>query len=622
MEKEDLLEGHANAGSVRHAGVDDDSEAHVLQLLQPRRRAAGWNEERDRPRCLTSSDHRIEDSCAAGATTSTRPSSLALNAVLPDRALTLPVSKRTFLESYELSKRFNTVRKGGAKTREKPEKPVNGCIAHAGMTCFRDGGDPLTNGTKVLLVYPNISRNERYRGRLGAFGGKQIPLGLFSLAAFLRQQGYRVDAVDAEARGLGPEAVASYAREGRFDAVGISTTTPIFHRAVELARTIKQTIAHVPVIVGGPHVSALPFESLTVCEAFDYAIPHEGEVTLSETLAMIEAEGDPKSVQGLVYRRDGRVVANPSRPYVEDLDTLPFPAYDLIPDLAMYRPAPFNYRKRPVVNVMTSRGCPNECTFCAKATFGRRVRMRSAESVVDEIEMLIKRYGVREIAFVDDTFTLRRERIYEVFEQAGRRGLRFPWSCKTRIDTVDESLLRYMKAQGCWYVALGVESGDERILTEIRKNIRLQDVERVVDLSHRAGLVTKGYFMIGHPGESPATIRATSRLARRLKLDQVAVSLNTPMPGTYQFEHADKYGSLDRSAWEEFNFWRPVFIPAGMTKEELTAQHTYFLRRFYLRPVWLARCAWSLARRPSTLFQVAELVRDLCRLSRPRHVGA
>jgi radical SAM superfamily enzyme YgiQ (UPF0313 family) len=468
---------------------------------------------------------------------------------------------------------------------------------------------------KVLLVYPHISRLERYRGGLGVFGGKQIPLGLFSLASYIRQRGWTVDAIDAEARALTPEVIANHARSGDFLALGISATTPTFHRAVELARTVKQAVPRLPVIVGGPHVSALPLDSLRACDAFDYAIPHEGEETLHETLRMIECGSNPELVKGLVYRHCAQAAANAPRPYMENLDTLPFPAYDLIPDLAVYHPAPFNYRKRPVANVITSRGCPSECTFCAKATFGRRVRMRSADSVVDEVELLMKRHSVREIAFVDDTFTLRPERIHQIFELAAHRGLRFPWSCKTRIDSVDEHLLRYMKAHGCWYVALGIESGDAAILKEIRKNLRLDDVERVVELSHRTGLVTKGYFMIGHPGDSPETIQATLRLARRLKLDQIAVTINTPMPGTYQYEHAEAFGTLDRSSWAAFNFWRPVFVPAGMTKEQLTAEHARFLRRFYLRPAWLTRCAWSLARRPGALLQVCELARDYLRLA-------
>ena len=461
-------------------------------------------------------------------------------------------------------------------------------------------------------MYPNITKAERYRGNLGIFAGKQIPLGLFYLAAYLRKHGCRVDAIDAEAGRLPPDAVVAYLRQGGFDAVGISSTTPIFHRAVELAQAIKAELPHLPVIAGGPHVSSRPCEPPSF-DAFDYAIRHEGEETLRETMQMLESGSDPAAVKGLVFRRDGQVVLNPPRPYIEDLDSLPMPAYDLIPDIGVYRPPPFNYRKRPVANIITSRGCPNECTFCSQATFGRRVRMRSAESVVDEIGLLLRRFHVREIAFADDTFTLKPRGVHEIFDLAAQRGLHFPWTCKARIDTVDEELLRYMKAHGCWHIFLGIESGDEEILQEIRKNIKLADVERIVGVCRRVGLTTKGFFMVGHPKESLETIDKTVDLAIRLKLDYVSVTLNTPMPGTYQFQHASEYGTLDESSWSAFNYWRPVFVPRGLTQEQLVAKHGEFIRRFYLRPRFILRHAWSMLTQPNTAYQLGNLLKDFVR---------
>jgi radical SAM superfamily enzyme YgiQ (UPF0313 family) len=462
---------------------------------------------------------------------------------------------------------------------------------------------------KILLVYPNITKSERYRGKLGLFGGKQIPLGLFYLAAYLRRHGRPVEAIDAEARDIAASAVVGYLQQGGFSSIGISTTTVTFHRALELAQLVKQALPEMPVILGGPHVSSQPAHPMQF-KAFDYAVRNEGEETLRETLEMIENRSDPAKVRGLVYRCEGQSVLNPPRAYIQDLDSLPFPAYDLIPDIRVYTPPPFNYRRRPVANVITSRGCPNECTFCENSTFGRKVRMRSAESVVEEIELLIRRYGVREIAFVDDTFTIRPKRIYEIFDLAARRELRFPWTCMSRINTVNEELLRYMKANGCWYVSFGIESGDQDILKEIRKNIRLPDVERVTEICRRIGLSTKGFFIVGHPKESPATIDRTIEFARRLKLDHVVVTINTPMPGSYQYEHARDYGDLDDSSWSEFNYWRPVFVPRGMTRDQLLSKHQEFLKRFYLRPGLLLRHARMLLADPNTLIQIWNLAKD------------
>ena len=278
-------------------------------------------------------------------------------------------------------------------------------------------------GRRIVLVYPNITKAERYRGNLGVFGGKQIPLGLFYLAGYLREHGCTVDAIDAEARNMPLERLVAHIREGRFDVLGISTTTVAFHRALELARAVKQALPDLPVVVGGPHVSSQPLHPLQFAE-FDYAVRNEGEETLLEIVQMLENGSDPAAIRGLVWRRGATPVMNEARPYIQDLDGLPLPAYDLIPDLSVYSPPPFNYRKRPTANIITSRGCPNECTFCENTTFGRKVRMRSAASIVDEIEFLMSRHGVREIAFVDDTFTVRPQRIYEIFDLAARRGWR------------------------------------------------------------------------------------------------------------------------------------------------------------------------------------------------------
>jgi radical SAM superfamily enzyme YgiQ (UPF0313 family) len=175
-----------------------------------------------------------------------------------------------------------------------------------------------------------------------------------------------------------------------------------------------------------------------------------------------------------------------------------------------------------------------------------------------------------------------------------------------------------MKASGCWHIFLGIESGDEEILREIRKNIKPADVERVVEICRRVGLRTKGFFIVGHPKETLATIDRTVDFAIRLKLDYVAVSLNTPMPGTYQFQHARDYGSLDESSWSAFNFWRPVFVPRGLTREQLLAKHGEFLRRFYLRPRLILRHVWLMLTERNTAYQIWSLLKDLIRLAKER----
>ena len=236
--------------------------------------------------------------------------------------------------------------------------------------------------------------------------------------------------------------------------------------------------------------------------------------------------------------------------------------------------------------------------------------MRTAENIVAEIELLMNRYGVKEIAFVDDTFTVHPKRIYDIFELVRSKGLQFPWTCMARIDTVDESLLRYMQKNGCWHISFGIESGDEQILKEIRKNIRLENVARAVDICHKLGILTKGFFIVGHPFETIETIDKTINFARRLKLDDVVVTINTPMPGSYQFEHAHEYGMLDTRSWAKFNYWNPVFIPWGLSKDILLSKHREFYRKFYLRPHILWRYFLSFLK-PTGLKRMISLLSSL-----------
>jgi radical SAM superfamily enzyme YgiQ (UPF0313 family) len=444
----------------------------------------------------------------------------------------------------------------------------------------------------ILLVYPPITKLERYSSAMGAAGGEQIPLGLYYLAAFVRQRGFDVDVIDAETQGLTNDDIIDRMREERFQVLGISSTTVAFHRARQLAEAVKDALPGTITVVGGPHVSSQPEHPMRF-PAFDFALRNEGEQTLAELLDSVLGNGQTVSeIRGLVHRSNGQTVVNPPRPNVEDIDSLPLPAYDLIPDLGKYTPPPCNYKASPVANIITTRGCPNQCTFCDNNTFGRKLRIRSPESVVQEIELLMRSFGVREIAFVDDTFTIKPQRIYEIFELLRAKGLKFPWTCMARIDTVDEGLLRYMRENGCWHVSFGIESGDQNVLREIRKNITLEAVERVTELCHKLRILTKGFFMVGHPTDTAESIDRTIAFATRLKLDDVVVTINTPMPGSYQYEHAHEHGTLDVSDWSWFNYHNPVFVPNGLTREVLLTKHREFYRKFYLRP----RIMWRYCR--------------------------
>lgn len=445
---------------------------------------------------------------------------------------------------------------------------------------------------KIMLLYPPISLLERYSSAIGHSGGKQIPLGLYYLAAAVRQAGHDVCAFDGEAQEMNVSHIVAKALEYKPDIIGVSSTTVAFHCALAMVRAIKGHIPEVPVVIGGPHVTAVMEEIMTYPE-IDYAIFGEGEETLRELLASLADDGNLSAVKGLAFRQAGKTIFNEARPFIENLDSIPFPAYDLVSDMKLYNPPPTNYKRLPVANVVTSRGCPNQCTFCGHSVFGRTLRQRSAENIAAEIELLYKRYHVREIAFVDDTFTINPQRMFKLFQILNSKNISFPWTCMSRVNTIDFETVRFMKEQGCWHISFGIESGDEAILHLIKKNISLEQTKKAVDWCRRLGIRTKGFFIIGHPGETLVTIEKTIQMALSLPLDDVVVTLNTPFPGTSQYQTAGDYGKMGREDWARFNMWNPVFTPHGLTEDILRAKHREFYRRFYLRPRVIARYAGS-----------------------------
>ena len=442
---------------------------------------------------------------------------------------------------------------------------------------------------KISIIYPPISLKERYSSDIGNSGGRQIPLGIYYLASFMRSKQYDVQVIDAEARNLTVENILDQMEQFAPDYVGVSSTTVAFHRALETAGAIKNMPSSPPVILGGPHVTS-NFKHAMSFSFFDYAVLGEGEISLLELCEALSSEKPLSSVEGIAYRdpSEGLVRTQP-RKYIENLDDLPFPAYDLVPDINVYNPPPSNYKELPVISVITSRGCPGQCTFCDKNVFGDLYRKRSAENVFEEIQMLRKQYNVKEISFVDDTFLIDKQRVRALFSMLREANLFFHWTCMSRVNDLDEEYLRFLKGSGCWHISLGIESGDQDILKLIKKNLSLDKVRQVVDWCHKFSIKTKGFFMLGHPSETEETVEKTICFALSLKLDDAVTTINTPIPGSPQYAQVPQYGTLDETNWAEYNYWRPVFIPNGLTSEYLTRKHKEFYRRFYLRPKVLLR---------------------------------
>jgi radical SAM superfamily enzyme YgiQ (UPF0313 family) len=237
-----------------------------------------------------------------------------------------------------------------------------------------------------------------------------------------------------------------------------------------------------------------------------------------------------------------------------------------------------------VANVITSRGCPYRCIFCDNNTFGRKVRFFSAGYVADEIRTLVRKFGVLEIAFLDDTFVLDKGRLREIFGILRNERISFPWTCMTRVNNLDYETLKFMRDSGCWQIRIGIESGNQAVLDFIKKGITLEQVRNVTGWCASLGIRTTGFFMVGHHVDTPETIDQTIAFALGLPLSDVVVTVNTPIPGTESYDKAREYGEYREDDWTSLNYWTPVFVPRGLTRELLLAKQAEFYSRFYRRP--------------------------------------
>lgn len=427
----------------------------------------------------------------------------------------------------------------------------------------------------------------------------QPPLGLALIAAVLEREGYRITVLDANAKNLQPGDIVPLAAGA--DIIGLAAMTPTINAAINIARNLHQVKPRPTIILGGAHATLLPEATLTAAPEIDIIVRGEGEETVLELLRAIGENQPLDSIAGISYRADGKIVSTPARAVIVDMDPLPFPAYHLLP-WRRYRPHPPHGRVLPFAAMVTSRGCPYRCAYCSKPVFGSRFRAQSPERVVAEIAYLQEKFGIREIAFYDDIFTLDKKRAYEIAEGIISQGIRVFWTCETRVNLVDRDLLGMMKRAGCYAVAYGIESAAPGILETLHKDITLEQVAEAVGLSREAGLQTVGYLMIGSPGETPETIRQTITLAKKLKLDFAQFAVTTPFPGT-ELYHLYTQGRQDNIPWDCFVYagkdsrLLPVFESPGLSRSDLRYWTGRAYREFYLRPTYL----WQRLRRLTSL---------------------
>jgi len=457
---------------------------------------------------------------------------------------------------------------------------------------------------RIVLVEPPYFFWDRTMDRLRQTEESIPGFGMLVMAAVAREQGYDVSIVDAKGSGETAESVADRIRALAPDVVGFSATTISVTNAARIAAELKAESPEIITVVGGPHVSAIPERTLAAFPSLDYGIVGEGEISFFELLDGLSAGRAVDGCSGLAYRKQsGEVVANARSPYLNDLDALPLPAWDLVPGFPhKFQPSIFSYRKSPVATLVTSRGCPFSCSFCDRSTSGKIGRYHTTESVLRHVHHLA-RLGVRHVIFYDDLFTVKRKRVLELCEAFIASKLDFSWSCNSHPNLLDLDTMKLMKRAGCWQIAYGIESGSQRILNVVKHEVKLPRMRETLRLTRAAGIRAKGYLMIGHPTETIETLEETAEFLKVVELDLAQVTKFTPYPGTPAYPTVLQHGTFDED-WERMNAMNFVFIPNGLTADIL---ETYFHRLysiFYSRRDVLTGVAKMVVEEPRFLRQL------------------
>ena len=406
-----------------------------------------------------------------------------------------------------------------------------------------------------------------------------IPLGIAYLGAIAEKEGHEVTVIDCQAEKLTYEAFQDRIRRTPSDVIGATATTLLYKSAMKLITLAKQAQPQAFTMLGGSHGTFWDTNALDEYPSLDIVARREGEMTFIEVLNKLQTKTNLKNVLGITFRnQEGKIVRNPDRPFIENLDDLPFPAHHLLPLNALRRMG------KVLFPLITSRGCVYWCDFCSTVRmFGRGYRMRSPKNVVDEMEMIHNKYGVNQLTFYDDAFTVNRERVTKICEELRARKLDLVWDCGTRVDMVDRELLKTMRDAGCIAVWLGVESGSELILGAMNKGIKLDQTRLAYKTAHEVGLMTIANVVLGFPGETEQTAKETINFVKELNPDDVGFYVATPYPGTPLYDQVKKNGWLRVTDFDKYDTAGPTFETPLLSMKKLAEIRYKAYQDFYLR---------------------------------------
>jgi anaerobic magnesium-protoporphyrin IX monomethyl ester cyclase len=434
----------------------------------------------------------------------------------------------------------------------------------------------------VVLINPRAKNRTKRTSHV--INGCVPSIGLGYLSAYLEKAGETVHIVDANAELLSDDQVIERIHSYSAKHVGITAMTVQVNPALDLADSIKNKFPETLITFGGVHATTDP-EYILCRDAVDFVFRGEGE----ENYLSLLQEMSVKDIPGLSYKMNNDFIHNELALPISDIDLVSMPAYHLMP-MEFYRPSIGNYKRLPGIGIIGSRGCPGKCTFCFVGTNGTRTRFRSPKSVFEEVKLLHDQYGMREIAFYDDNFTTSKKIVREFCNLLLKSNVDVTWTCASRVDTVDKDILELMKESGCHSISYGVETGDPWIMENIKKKISLDRAKQTIKVTEDVGIDAKVYLMLGHQGETQASMEKTYQFAMETDPSEIIVSIVTPYPGTELHRWAKEFGYLREISFDDYDVSLGGILELPtISTSEIIKFYKKFRFRFYFRLSYILR---------------------------------
>ena len=441
---------------------------------------------------------------------------------------------------------------------------------------------------KILLLNPPSIDNKAYirEGRCnqeqGVWATLWPPISLATCGAILKNGGHQVEILDCAAQQISFNSFLTHLKKnGRYSLIVYSTATPSINSDLILSDEIKNVDSKVKTAVFGTHVSILSDDCLAKSKTLDFVISNEPEETLKELVACLEQGLDLSKVKGLSYKDANNVIHNEKRSFIKSLDSLPFPAWELL-NLDNYR-LPLIGEKFLIISPI--RGCPYSCTFCTAQTYyGKKLRKKSVRKIIEEIKFCINHFGIKYFFIWADTFTADQNYVINFCQQVIDSKLDIKWTCNSRVDTVDQKTLNIMSKSGCWMISYGFETGNQRILDSIKKKININQSFKAVDMANKAGIKITGHFVLGFPGENKETLNATIKLALSLEIDIAQFYCAVAFPGSYIYTLAMDNGWINEVKFNDFRQDRAIMNLPGLKPSTVNEFRKKAFYKFYIRP--------------------------------------